>query len=113
MSVVARPGRIDLRVPILLRLADELVTCETRNIGLGGIFVVAYETALVGQRVSLDLTLPRWDEPVVLEGEVRWIRVSDDGDPFDGLPGIGVKFVKLSLYAAAAIDNLVRSHLLG
>ena len=50
MPVVARPGRIDLRVPILLRLADEPVTCETRNIGLGGIFVVAHETALVDPR---------------------------------------------------------------
>ena len=110
MSIVACPGRIDLRVPILLRLADERVTCETRNIGLGGMFVVAHGTALVGQRVSLEFTLPRWDEAVVLAGEVRWIRPRDDGHHCDGFPGIGVKFVKLSLHAAVAIDNLVRSH---
>jgi hypothetical protein len=109
MSVVARPGRIDLRVPSLLRLPGESVTCETRNIGLGGILVVAHQTALVGQRVSLELTLPGWDEPVVLGGEVRWIGVSDEGHHCEGFPGIGLRFVKLSLYAAAAIDKLVRS----
>jgi hypothetical protein len=52
MSIVARTGRIDLRVPILLSLADERVTREIRNIGLGEIVVVAHETALVGQRVT-------------------------------------------------------------
>jgi uncharacterized protein (TIGR02266 family) len=114
MSLVERPGRIDLRVPILLRLNDERVTRETRNIGLGGMFVAAHEQALIGQRVSLELRLPRWDEPLVLHGEIRWMRVSEEaGHHCDGVPGIGFKFVKLSLHAAAAIDNFVRSHALG
>ena len=45
-----------------------------------------------------------------MPGEVRWVREKNDDRNRDGVPGIGVKFVKLPLYVAAALDNVVRSH---
>ncbi|HTB59151.1 MAG TPA: PilZ domain-containing protein [Polyangia bacterium] len=81
--------------------------------GLGGVFVATRELPPAGQRVSLRLALPDWDEPHLLSGEVRWLRGADDNPhPMEG-PGMGVKFVKLSLYVAAALDKFVRSHTLG
>ena len=110
MLIIARPGRIDLRVPIVLAFDGERITRETRNIGLGGVFVATPDPAPVGQRVSLELTLPHWDEPLAVDAEVRWVRTSEDGPLGDGIPGVGVKFLKPPLYVVAALDNFVRSH---
>lgn len=110
MSSVARPGRIDSRVPVVVHLGGERLTAETRNIGLGGVFVATREPPPVGQRISLHLALPQWDEPLTVDGEVRWVRFGDDVGPHDGVSGVGVKFVKPPLYVAAALDNFVRSH---
>lgn len=106
MSFVARPGTIDLRLPLVLSLDGASIAAETRNIGPGGAFVAMEAPAHVGRPVSLKLTLPEWYEPFVVRGEVRRVRGSEDRR---GSPGVGIKFVKLPLYVAAALDNLVRS----
>jgi uncharacterized protein (TIGR02266 family) len=110
VSSVARPGRIDLRVPVVIGVGGERVNAETRNIGLGGVFFATRAPPPVGQRISLNLTLPQRDEPLAVDGEVRWVRLGDDGGLRDGVPGVGVKFVRPPLYVAAALDNFVRSH---
>ena len=110
MSFVARPGRIDLRVPVVLDFGDERITAETCNVGLGGLFVATPELVPVGQLVSLRLALPRLDEPLLVNAEVRWARPNDDGRHHDCVPGVGVRFVRLPLYVAAALNNFVRSH---
>ena len=110
MQIVARPGRIDLRVPIVLAFDGERITRETRNISLGGVFVATPEPAPVGKRVSLELTLPDWNEPIVVDGEVRWARTSEEGPRRDDIPGVGVKFLKPPLYVVAALDHFVRSN---
>lgn len=108
--IVARPGRIDLRVPIVLTFEGERITRETRNIGISGVFVATHEAAPVGKHVSLELTLPHWGEPIVVGGEGRWARTSEEDDPHrDGIPGVGVEFLKPPLYVVAALDNFVRS----
>lgn len=112
MSFVARHGRIELRVPVILALGEKQVTAETRNIGLGGVFVATGEPAPVSQRLSLRLALPGWDESHFVNAEVRWVRPPDNGYNPSGSCGIGVRFVTLSLYVAAALDNFVRSHTL-
>jgi uncharacterized protein (TIGR02266 family) len=113
MPIVSRQRRIDLRVPVVFGVGRERLTAETRNIGLGGVFVATRDLPPAGQSVSLHLALPDWDEPHLLSGEVRWLRGADDNPhPMEG-PGMGVKFVKLSLYVAAALDKFVRSHTLG
>jgi uncharacterized protein (TIGR02266 family) len=113
MPIVSRQRRIHLRVSVVVGVDGEQVIAETRNIGLGGVFVATRELPPAGQRVSLHLALPDWDESHILTGEVRWLRGADDTPhPVEG-PGMGVRFVKLSLYVAAALDNFVRSHSLG
>ena len=113
MPFVSRQGRIDLRVPVIFGLGSEKVAAETRNIGLGGVFVATREPPPIGQRVSLHLALPGWDESHFVNAEVRWVRGADDGPhPLQG-PGMGIRFVKHSLHMAAVLDNFVRSHVLG
>ena len=113
MPLVARKGRIDLRVPAILGFRGERVTAETGNIGLGGVFVATSDSLPVSQRVSLYLALPDWDEYHFVNAEVRWVRGPDEALQSLGGAGMGVKFVKLSLHLAAVLDNLVRSYTLG
>jgi uncharacterized protein (TIGR02266 family) len=110
MSFVGRQGRFDLRVPVIFGVGGRQVTAETRNIGLGGVFVATHEPPPIGERVSLHLALPDWDESHFVTGEVRWVRDADDSPHPTESSGMGVKFIKLSLYVAAALDNFVRSH---
>ena len=113
MSFVTRQGRFDLRVPVIFGVGAEQVTAETHNIGLGGVFVATREAPPVGQRVSLQLALPDWDESHIVNGEVRWVRGAGDSSRPDGSPGMGVRFGKLSLYVVAALANFVRLHARG
>jgi PilZ domain len=110
MPIVARAGRIDRRVPIVLVFDGERITRETCNVGLGGVFVATPEPAPVGKRVSLELTLPDWNEPLVVDGEIRWTRTSENGPDGDSIPGVFAKFLKPHLYVVAALANFVRSH---
>jgi uncharacterized protein (TIGR02266 family) len=112
MSFVTRRGRIELRVPVILALAGKQVTAETRNISLGGVFVATSEPAPVGQRVSFHLALPDWDDTHFVNAEVRWLPGPYNGPHRSEGHGMGVRFVKLSLHAAAVLDSLVRSHTL-
>lgn len=70
------------------------------------VFVAPSEPPPVGQRVSLHLALPDLDEAHFVDGEVPWVRFTNDRHQAFGGPGMGVKFVKLSLHLAAVLDKL-------
>lgn len=78
----ARPGRV---LPVKFRAATHTawITAETRNIGVGGAFIVSQLVQAVGSEVLLELTLPTTDQTFALPAVVRWAA----GD------GMGVQFV--------------------
>jgi hypothetical protein len=78
----ARPGRV---LPLRFRAGDHTgwVPAETRNIGVGGAFIVTQLVQAVGSSLTLELTLPTSDQVFVLPSVVRWA-ASD---------GMGVQFV--------------------
>jgi hypothetical protein len=59
------------------------IDAETRNIGVGGAFIVTPEIPEVGASISIELTLPTSDQRFTLPAVVRW-RSND---------GMGVQFV--------------------
>ncbi|HLL23179.1 MAG TPA: PilZ domain-containing protein [Kofleriaceae bacterium] len=82
----ARPGRV---LPIRFRAAAHTawVTAETRNIGVGGAFLVTPLIQPIGDSLSIELAVPASDQPFVLPAVVRW----SDGD------GMGVQFVGVDI----------------
>jgi Tfp pilus assembly protein PilZ len=78
----ARPGRI---LPIRFRAAGHTawVSAQTRNIGVGGAFIVTQLVQPVGSNLVVELTLPTTDQTFSLSAAVRWAA----GD------GMGVQFV--------------------
>ena len=80
-----RPGRV---LPERFRAVvsghpGAWVDAETRNIGVGGAFVVTRLAQPVGDPVTLELALPTTEQVFTLPAVVRW--VGDDG--------MGVQFV--------------------
>lgn len=78
----ARPGRV---LPIRFRAAAHTawVSAETRNIGIGGAFIVSPLAQTVGSQLIVELKLPTTDQTFLLPAVVRWAA----GD------GMGVQFV--------------------
>lgn len=78
----ARPGR---KLPIRFRAAGQpaWVDAETRNIGVGGAFIVCQLIQPTGSELAVELALPTTDRMFALPAVVRWA-TSD---------GMGVQFV--------------------
>jgi uncharacterized protein (TIGR02266 family) len=77
-----RPGR---RVEVSFTAGDGTqVSAFTRNIGVGGAFVVTDSPARPGTPLTLAIHVPTATEPIEVRGEVRWA----GDDP----AGMGVKF---------------------
>jgi Tfp pilus assembly protein PilZ len=59
------------------------VIAETRNIGVGGAFVVTKLVQPIGEALTIEVALPTNEQTFTLPAVVRWI----DGD------GMGIQFV--------------------
>ncbi len=72
-------------MPVRFRAADatEWSDAETRNIGVGGAFIVTQTIAPVGATITIQMTLPTSDQTFSLPAVVRWAT----GD------GMGLQFV--------------------
>lgn len=91
-----RPGR---RVEVEYRVGDGSPTkAHTRNIGVGGAFIVTDSPLPPGTTLILSLHVPHTPQALEVKAEVRWNARS--GEPSG--PGMGVKFYGLE------VDELLR-----
>lgn len=79
--------RYERRVQIEFSLAGASYNGHTRNISLGGVFIETDQTLPFGSRVGLKFRVPTQAEPVVVEGQVRWLEMEEGR-----LRGLGVRF---------------------
>ena len=63
----------------------------SKNISKGGIFIATHDPLPVGSQVTVRFTVPTIDEPITVDGEVRWVREFRD-DISEQVPGMGVQF---------------------
>jgi uncharacterized protein (TIGR02266 family) len=99
----SRPGRASVEIQIALKFAGEPFVGTSSNIGIGGLFLVTDRRFSVGDRFTLELTLPDHLHPMTVAAEVRWIREADGGPP-----GLGLRFVNPSIGAMVALYDLLR-----
>jgi uncharacterized protein (TIGR02266 family) len=70
----------------------------TKNVGVGGAFILTPAAPPPGTRLTLTLELPSPAEPVEVGAEVRWIVAAHEGQPGSSRePGMGVKFDPLEV----------------
>jgi hypothetical protein len=78
----ARPGRV-MRVRFRGLVHREPIEADTRDIGVGGAFIVTGEVQAIGTTLTVDLTLPTTEQVFTLPAIVRWA----------ARDGMGVQFV--------------------
>ena len=101
--------RFDLEVKVDLESDHNFYTGLKQNISAGGLFIATNALRRIGDRITLQFSLPGAPEPLAVETEVRWIRENSALSRVDGATGMGVRFVNLSPQAAAAIQQFLES----
>jgi hypothetical protein len=92
-----RPGR---RVDVSFIAEDGTrERAHTRNIGVGGAYVVTARPGRPGTPLRLAVHIPSATEPLQLSGEIRWT------DP----QGMGVRFDALDVEAVLALNEYFAS----
>lgn len=81
--------RYDRRVAIEIAPKDDSppFASHTRNISLGGVFVESDRTIPFGARVTVKFRVPTQSDPIVADGQVRWVEM-EEGQ----VRGIGIRF---------------------
>ena len=89
--------RKSLRVPITLKIEyssmNNFIAEYIENISKGGLFIASESPLAVGTEFEFTLLIPRVLEPITLQGKVRWIRTSEEGDHVKRSPGMGISFI--------------------
>jgi uncharacterized protein (TIGR02266 family) len=98
-----RSGRAEVEMPVQLKTAADSFVGTSKNIGVGGLFVATDQTFQVGDRLAIEFSLPELDRLVSVGAEVRWTRPAETG-----AGGIGVRFIRLPIVSAIAIQEYVR-----
>jgi len=101
--------RFELEVKVDLESDHNFYTGLTQNISSGGLFIATNAIRKIGDRITLQFSLPGTAEPLAVETEVRWIRENSALSRVDGATGMGVRFVNLSPQAATAIQQFLES----
>jgi uncharacterized protein (TIGR02266 family) len=97
-----RPGR---RVEVLYRAGDaEQVQAFTKNIGVGGAFILTTDPAPPGTKLVLSLKVPSSTELVDIEAEVRWIIDGKHDEP-EREHGMGIKFNGLRIDQLMSLND--------
>ena len=100
--------RCDLQVPIQIDGPGDPHLALTENIGIGGLFVATSSPERVGDRITLTFRLPNDRSPILVDGEVRWVRTWPLPQIRHGARGMGIRFNGLSLSTVATIQEFVR-----
>lgn len=96
--------RYTCRVDVTLESESTFYNGFTENISAGGLFIATYDVRPIGGTLNLEFTIPGYDGPIQVQGEIRWIREYNDMTP-DMIPGMGVRFINLSPEAGEAIER--------
>ena len=80
----ARPGRV---LSVRFRAASHRgwVAAQTRNIGVGGAFIVSQHVQPVGTNLTLEVMLPTNEQVFTLPAIVRWAATDGMGVQFVGV----------------------------
>jgi uncharacterized protein (TIGR02266 family) len=97
-----RPGR---RVEVSYTGEDgALLRAHTRNIGVGGAFVVTARPVKPGSALTLAVHIPTATDPLTVTGEVRWTVPPREDVPGQEA-GMGIRFQPLDVEALLALNE--------
>ncbi len=98
--------RVTYRVDVTVESESTFYNGFTENISTGGLFVATYDVRPLGQKVSLEFTIPGHRHRITIEGEICWLREYNETTP-DMIPGMGVRFLNLEEPQMQAIERFI------
>lgn len=90
--------RYDLEIPVVIIQGDREVRGTTRNVSLGGMFVVTEEKLEFGSEARVRMRLPALKEHTDVPVVIRWLTSE----------GIGVQFGSLRALEVWALNQLFK-----
>jgi uncharacterized protein (TIGR02266 family) len=97
--------RYDRQLEIEVLFEGKKQISQTRNISLGGLYLVSATPLPIGTTVQLRFQLPTQPEPVEVAGDVRWVVKQGAGDQ----SGIGIRFQGLRARDVWALNRFFQS----
>ena len=97
--------RYDRQLEIEVLFEGKKQISQTRNISLGGLYLVSATPLPIGTTVQLRFQLPTQPEPVEVAGDVRWVVKQGVGDQ----SGIGIRFQGLRARDVWALNRFFQS----
>ncbi len=88
-----REGRFNVEIEVNVFSDSNFYVGFTENLSGGGLFVATYAVRPLGSVIEMSVRLPGRDQPLILKGEVRWIREASASDAW---PGMGIQFDAIS-----------------
>ena len=88
MTDKRREHRFVIDVPVKWENANRVIESSTKDISYSGVFIETLAPCAV--RDILNITVPVGAETLEIEGEVRWLRLDEDGTS----EGMGVYFLR-------------------
>jgi len=82
--------RFSVSVPIRWTNANRIIESSTRDISYSGVFIQTLAPCSIGDKINATIPVENGDTKIQIEGEVRWIRVDENGNP----EGMGVFFLR-------------------
>lgn len=98
-------GRKPIELKVEYKRLNAFFADYTRNISNGGTFIQTEKPLPIGTEFVFKLQVPKLDEPLSIEGQVRWINQPGSDEP-DG-PGMGIRFIYKEDSQRKAIEDLV------
>jgi uncharacterized protein (TIGR02266 family) len=88
-----REGRFNVEIEVNVLSDSNFYVGFTENLSGGGLFIATYFVRPLGSKVEMCVRVPGRGNPLMLMGEVRWIREASASDAW---PGMGIQFDAIS-----------------
>lgn len=107
----AGESRVHARKPIELKVEYKRINAffadYTRNISHGGTFITTNKPLPIGTEFVFKLQIPNLEEPLSIQGQVRWIVHEGEETAEEQEAGMGIRFVYREGAERATIESLV------
>jgi len=102
-------SRAGKRVELRFRRTDgaaDPVDAVTRNIGVGGAYILTDQPETVGTQLRVEIRIPGDDDAIAVDAEVRWITAAADDEDSAGM---GVRFIDVDVDATLRLSEYFAS----
>ena len=100
--------RINAKIRISFKKANDFIKAYISNLGSGGLFINTEKSLPEGSLLNLEFNLPGSDKVIQTQCKVAWTR-SKDSSAKNIPPGMGIEFIKMNPEDRQALDTYLEA----